>query len=194
MRIRRITSAVALAGAVMATTALATTPASGAVGSQDASAAARSRAIGSAGEQADSASDSGMLAFMRLKNRYSGLCAGVGSQTRNGAPVIQWGCNDSLDEIWDLIPTTDNNGQLAFFLKNEFSRKCMGVGSSLANGAGAIQYTCNDAVDEKWWWNSTARTFRNVYSGKCLEVPSTTTPGARVIQWTCNGGNHQKWN
>ncbi|MFI6289853.1 RICIN domain-containing protein [Streptomyces sp. NPDC051018] len=194
MKIRRITSAVTSAGAVVATAVLATPPSSAAVDGQDVSAAAPSRAIGSSGTQGVSAPDSRRaVATRQLLNYFSGLCAGVGSQTGNGAPVIQWTCNNSLDELWEFVPTTDNNGYRAYFLKNRYSGKCMGVGSSLANGARVIQYTCNGAVDEKWWWDRGDLTYRNVYSGKCLEVPSTTTAGARAIQWTCNGGRHQQW-
>ncbi|MGX2998891.1 RICIN domain-containing protein [Streptomyces sp. JNUCC 64] len=127
-----------------------------------------------------------------LGNAYSGLCAGVGSQTGNGAPVIQWGCNpSSSDERWHFVATTDSNGNRAYFMQNQYSGKCMGVGSSLANGAGVIQYTCNGAVDEKWWYSNGV--FRNVYSGKCLGVGSSTTPGKQLIQWTCNGATDQLW-
>ncbi|MGX2994838.1 RICIN domain-containing protein [Streptomyces sp. JNUCC 64] len=167
MRIRGITSAAALAGAVMIATTLATAPAANA----DASA---------------------VIGPFRLHNGYSGLCAGVGSQTGNGAPVIQWNCNNAADELWYFHETLDNNGNRAYYLKNDHSQKCMGVGSSLANGAAAIQYTCNGATDEKWWLDSADR-LRNVYSGKCIGVGSSTAPGAGVIQWTCNNSSDQKW-
>jgi hypothetical protein len=127
-----------------------------------------------------------------LGNMYSQLCAGVASELGNGAPVIQWGCNDNAsDERWWFNPTTDSNGARAYFLENEYSHKCMGVGSSLANGAGVIQYNCNGAVDEKWWYSNGQ--FKNVYSGKCLGVASSQSAGRQLIQWTCNYAADQVW-
>ncbi|MEU0987846.1 RICIN domain-containing protein [Streptomyces sp. NPDC005953] len=127
-----------------------------------------------------------------LVNGWSGLCPGVAGQTGNGAAVTQWGCTGVNDRIWNMVATTDNNGNLAYFVRNVHSGKCMGVGSSLSNGAGAIQWTCNGAVDQKWWYTS-GGALRNVYSGKCLGVASSATPGQQLIQWTCNGASDQEW-
>lgn len=127
-----------------------------------------------------------------MKNFYSGLCAGVGSQAGNGAPVIQWNCSlTAQDERWVFLEARDNNGNQAFKIKNVWSGKCMGVGSSLSQGAGVIQYTCNDSVDEKWWYNRGE--WRNVYSGKCLGVGSSTTAGRQLIQYTCNSASDELW-
>ncbi|WP_329012213.1 RICIN domain-containing protein [Streptomyces sp. NBC_00690] len=150
-----------------------------------ASALDRSAATGAAQEQT-------VQVGFWLYNGYSGLCAGVGSQLGNGAPAIQWGCNNSTDLHWHFTGTTDNNGDPALYLWNDDSAKCLGVGSSLASGAQAIQYTCNGAVDQKWWYGGANR-LRNVYSGKCLGVGSSATPGARLIQWTCNSYTNPKW-
>jgi hypothetical protein len=128
-----------------------------------------------------------------LRNSYSALCAGSGSKIQNGAPAIQWGCNNAQDERWVFESTKDSNGKTAYFIRNEYSGKCMGVRSSLANGARAIQYTCNGAVDEKWWYDSGSGALRNVYSGKCLGLGSAATKGTQLIQWTCNGAADESW-
>lgn len=128
-----------------------------------------------------------------LRNSYSALCAGGGSKTGNGAPVIQWGCNNSRDERWVFENTTDSNGKTAYFVRNEYSGKCMGVSSHLNDSAGVIQYTCKGAVDEKWWYDSGSKTLRNVYSGKCLALGSTATKGTQLIQYRCNGKPDESW-
>ncbi|MGW6861394.1 RICIN domain-containing protein [Streptomyces xanthophaeus] len=134
-----------------------------------------------------------------LANYYSQLCAGVGSKPGNGAPVIQWDCNQkAADMRWYYDPTTDSNGNTAYFIKNEWSGKCMGVASSLTNGTGVIQYTCNQASDEKWWWSTPsngvgAGVFRNVYSGLCLGVGSSKTQGKQLIQYSCNNASDELW-
>ncbi|MER5466341.1 RICIN domain-containing protein [Streptomyces sp. NPDC002668] len=128
-----------------------------------------------------------------LRNSYSALCAGGGSKTGNGAPVIQWGCNNAQDERWVFETTTDSNGKTAYFLRNEYSGKCMGAASHLNDGAGVIQYTCNGAVDEKWWYDSGNKALRNVYSGKCLALGATATKGTQLIQYTCNGKQDESW-
>ncbi|MFD9220773.1 RICIN domain-containing protein [Streptomyces sp. NPDC060064] len=128
-----------------------------------------------------------------LSNSYSALCAGGGGKTGNGAPVIQWGCNNARDERWVFENTTDSNGKTAYFVRNEYSGKCMGSASHLNDGAGVIQYTCNGAVDEKWWYDSGSKTLRNVYSGKCLAIGATATKGTQLIQYTCNGKPDESW-
>ncbi|WP_412079400.1 RICIN domain-containing protein (plasmid) [Streptomyces xanthophaeus] len=134
-----------------------------------------------------------------LVNYHTQLCAGVGNKPGNGAPVIQWDCNQpAADMRWNYEPTTDSNGAQAWFIKNEWSGKCMGVQSSLTNGTGVIQYTCNHASDEKWWWTTpnngvSAGVWRNVYSGLCLAVGSNPTKGKQLIQYSCNGANDEFW-
>ncbi|MBL1100261.1 RICIN domain-containing protein [Streptomyces coffeae] len=128
-----------------------------------------------------------------LRNSYSALCAGGGGKTGNGAPVIQWGCNNARDERWVFEKTTDSNGKTAYFVRNEYSGKCMGAASHLNDGSGMIQYTCNGAVDEKWWYDSGTKALRNVYSGKCLALGATATKGTQLIQYTCNGKPDESW-
>ncbi|WP_326647600.1 RICIN domain-containing protein [Streptomyces sp. NBC_01750] len=129
----------------------------------------------------------------RARTSGTALCAGGGSKTGNGAPVIQWGCNNAQDERWVFETTTDSNGKTAYFVRNEYSGKCMGAASHLNDGAGVIQYTCNGAVDEKWWYDSGNKALRNVYSGKCLARGATATKGTQLIQYTCNGKQDESW-
>ncbi|QKV96156.1 RICIN domain-containing protein [Streptomyces sp. NA02950] len=85
-----------------------------------------------------------------LRNSYSARCAGGGGKTGNGAPVIQWGCNNARDERWVFEETTDSNGRTGYFVRNTYPGTCMAAASHLDDGAGVIQYACNGTPDESW--------------------------------------------
>ncbi|MFG3285186.1 RICIN domain-containing protein [Streptomyces sp. NPDC048111] len=83
---------------------------------------------------------------VRLENVWSIKCLGVGSSGSNGAPAIQWDCNGSSDEHWDIVERSYNPNLKE--IKNRYSGKCLGVGGQTGNGATIIQWDCNGADDE----------------------------------------------
>ncbi|MFJ8045523.1 RICIN domain-containing protein [Kitasatospora sp. NPDC096147] len=125
----------------------------------------------------------------RIVNAYSGLCVIVSLPSGNGAPVKQFPCDSiNTSQVWQFIPTRDNDGRRAFFLKNTGTNKCMGMGSKLRDGAKVIQWDCNGEVDEKFWVYSSG-VIRSVYSGKCLGVGSSMAWEKQLIQWPCNSNS-----
>jgi hypothetical protein len=126
---------------------------------------------------------------VRLENVWSIKCLGVGSSGANGAPALQWDCNDSSDEHWDLVERSDNPEFKT--IKNRYSGKCLGVGGQTGNGATVIQWDCNGAADENWL--VMGGQFINQYSRKSIGVGASTANGAKAIQYTVDAGRDQLW-
>ncbi|WP_438306355.1 RICIN domain-containing protein [Streptomyces sp. HUAS TT11] len=148
-------------------------------------------ALGLVAAMAQPSSASGSV--YRVKNSYTGMCMGVGSETGNGAPVIQWPCTGAKDEQWAFTATDDGYGRTAYQIKNQYSGKCIGVGSSSSYGARLIQYTCTSANDEKWYGDPKTNGFlENVFSGYFAE-PSSSAQGTDVIERYYVSGDSAQW-
>ncbi|MFD9444676.1 RICIN domain-containing protein [Streptomyces sp. NPDC060006] len=132
--------------------------------------------------------------MLNIVNQHSGKCLAVpADSTANGKVLIQWECNDNLDQEWyaEWIPGGDGN---RYRIRNYRSGKCLAIGgSSTALGANAIQWTCSGNDDQKWIWDSAVR-LRNVHSDHCLAVPnSSLANGTELVQWTCTLNSDQGW-
>src|SRR5262245_57980790 len=78
--------------------------------------------------------------------RHSGKCLDVtGVSLDDGAQIIQWTCNNGLNQRWTLQPTSDGY----YLLVATRSGKALDVtGVSLDDGARAIQYTINGGANQ----------------------------------------------
>ncbi len=133
-------------------------------------------------------------AYVRLRNRGSGLVAGVRDMSGSeGAAALQWGDTGTPDHQWELVPA---GGYVR--IRNHNSGKVLGVTDvSQGDGAAVVQWTDNGTADHDWkvvdagggWVKLVNRN-----SGKVLGVAgASSTQGAALVQVTDNGGNDRLW-
>jgi hypothetical protein len=130
----------------------------------------------------------------QIKNLNSGLLIGVlGASTSEGANVVQWNSDGSLDQKWNL--TTFAVG--SYVITDVNSGLVIGVqGGSTNQGATLIQWPWNTVANQEW--NISANgpnwTITNVNSGLLMDIQSgATSAGAQAFQWANDGGNSQQW-
>jgi hypothetical protein len=130
-----------------------------------------------------------------LTARHSSKCLDVeGANSKNGANVQQWDCNNGNNQKWSLV----SKGGEVYTLAALHSGKCLDVaGARNDNGADVLQWDCHGKDNQTWritkggdgYFRLAAR-----HSSKCLDVASASVNnGANVIQWDCHNGNNQKW-
>ncbi|WP_181799351.1 RICIN domain-containing protein [Kitasatospora acidiphila] len=124
-------------------------------------------------------------------NKNSGKCLEVYySSTAAGAAVDQWGCNQTLTQLWSLnYLGAAPNGAYIYQLVNQNSGQCLDV-TSYAVGASVVQNPCDSATNS-WWTELTDGSgysrFQNYDTGQMLEVyQSSTNNGAKVDQYPGN--------
>ena len=88
----------------------------------------------------------------QLVNAGASRCADVlGSSVDNGAPVVQWDCSGSPNEVFQLRPVLDPTGADTGYVQivASHSGKCLDVAGGATNdGAPIQQWDCHDAVTE----------------------------------------------
>jgi hypothetical protein len=127
--------------------------------------------------------------------RHSGKCLEVaGASVEDGANVVQWTCDESLNQQWSFL-YLDNN---RYLMSARHSLKCLEVaGASVEDGANVVQGNCDGSANQQWSFylvggNSYLAVAR--HSGKCLEVADASVEdGANVVQGNCNGNDNQRW-
>ena len=134
--------------------------------------------------------------FVNIISKNSGQClaAPAGALTP-GTQMIQWPCNNYIDQRWQLIPVsggyqiTNANSGLQFDVA--------GGPSSTQDGAALSQWPYWGGTNEVFQLNPTADgyyTINPVHSGKCLDVTGISqADGAPIQQWSCLNGDNQKW-
>jgi hypothetical protein len=145
--------------------------------------------------------DEGWTAVPLPSGRYQisngwGLCLGVNAgSTAQGAPVVQWGCNGSLDQQWIPGGATAADPDFSYQLVNANSGLCLGIlGASVNQGAGAVQWSCNGSPDQRWNGTWFFGTVTDVNSGLCLGIlGASKAAGAAAAQWPCNSSASQIW-
>lgn len=136
--------------------------------------------------------------YLELYNANSGLCAGVGTATGNGAPLQQKACGGH-GEQWavELMP-----GNTVRY-RNRLSGQCVAIpGNSNVAGRGVIQWPCDfngvPRADQMWKMlsrDSGGRHLRNNHTDLCLAVGgSSRNDGATALQWNCRDNDDQRWN
>ncbi len=133
-------------------------------------------------------------AYLRLRNRHSGLIAGVQSMSgADGAAALQWADNGTPDHQWELAPA---GGYVR--IRNRATGKVLGVtGMSQVDGAAVVQWSDNGTADHDWkvvdaggGWTKLV----NRASGKVLGVAgASTAQGAALVQAADNGGDDHLW-
>jgi hypothetical protein len=136
---------------------------------------------------------------LRLTSTASGLDLGVeGASTDNGAPVVQWGANGSLDQRWQLVWLGNGYHKIV----NVHSGKVLDVsGWSTNNGAQVHQWDWHSGDNQQWkvdvaftFHGGWVYRFQNRHSGKYLDLPDGSQEwGEKMIQWDWNGGSNQIW-
>jgi hypothetical protein len=94
-----------------------------------------------------------------LRSESSGKCMNVaGNSPVNGAKIIQYACDGSLNEQWEVSATNYSNFYQLKTRIGSTPRKCLNVqGASTANGADLILYTCGGGANEYFTWNPVVR-------------------------------------
>jgi hypothetical protein len=60
-----------------------------------------------------------------IRTETGHLCLDVsGSAIKNGAPVVQWGCNGNANQLWEVIP---DGGSNRFLLRARHSGRCLNL-------------------------------------------------------------------
>lgn len=88
-----------------------------------------------------------------IRNVKTGKCLAIGlASTVRGKPVIQWDCEDSVqdphpEQKWDI--SAWSNGNLK--IQNHNSHLCLAIANgSQSPGAGAIQWDCTGGPEQQW--------------------------------------------
>jgi hypothetical protein len=127
-----------------------------------------------------------------IQNVNSGLYLGVaGASTSNGADLVQWTPNGSLDQDWQPILLKDG----AYEILDVNSELLVGVlGASTSEGAQIVQWSYTGSTDQEWQFTPVGSNWliTDVKSGLQMAIAgNSTTPGGPVIQWPANGSPSQ---
>lgn len=121
----------------------------------------------------------------KLTAKSSGKAVVVhNASTSNGANVIQWDYNASINDQWVLVDL----GQGIWKVVNKLSGKAMVVkDASTADAANVIQWDYNASVNDQWIITPVGGgyyKFINKLSGKALNIfENGMENGAQMIQW-----------
>lgn len=147
-------------------------------------------------ESADSSYTQLTESYYNLVARHSAKCLDVYAFSQdNGGSVLQWDCNGTTSQQWQLTPTDSGYYKIAA----RHSGKVLDViGGSTANGAYIDQWDYTGAWSQQWQPVQVGTTIYNQlkarHSGKLVDVSgASTATGAAVLQWPYNGGLNQNW-
>ncbi len=129
-----------------------------------------------------------MAGSYTLAAAHSGLCADVPRFNQdNGAAIVQWNCNNEINQHWTLEPQGDY-----YTIVAEHSKKCLDVDSaSTEEGHKVHQWECLGVDNQLWSLQQVTSGYQLVakHSGKCLVVQDgSLEPGVVLTQWSCSGG------
>jgi len=127
-----------------------------------------------------------------IQNVNSGLYLGVlGASMSNGADIVQWTPDGSLDQNWTLIML--KNG--AYQIMDVNSGLFMGVlGASTSEGVAVVQWQADTSTDQQWRFTPIGSNWliTDVNSGLQMAIQgNSTTAGTQVIQWPADGSTSQ---
>jgi MBG domain (YGX type)/Ricin-type beta-trefoil lectin domain-like/MBG domain len=127
-----------------------------------------------------------------IRNVNSGLYLGVlGASMSNGADIVQWTPDGSLDQDWTLIML--KNG--AYQIMDVNSGLFMGVlGASTSEGAALVQWQADTSTDQQWRFTPVGSNWliTDVNSGLQMAIQgNSATAGTQVIQWPADGSTSQ---
>ncbi|MGA8214178.1 MAG: RICIN domain-containing protein [Candidatus Sulfotelmatobacter sp.] len=127
-----------------------------------------------------------------IQNVNSGLYLGVlGASTANGANIVQWTPDGSLDQDWTLIML--KNG--AYQIMDVNSGLFMGVdGASTIEDVAVVQWQADSSTDQQWQFTPMGSNWliTDVNSGLQMAIQgNSTAAGTDVVQWPANGTTSQ---
>ncbi|MFI5646976.1 ricin-type beta-trefoil lectin domain protein [Kitasatospora sp. NPDC051705] len=124
--------------------------------------------------------------------------------TRNGAAVVSYTCNDQGNQSWTFNPKEpyifDNFFYGTITLTNT-PGKCLDVpnpagdGSGITNGTKLQVWDCNGAKNQQWIMQYASNGSPRIYSPmsyRCVDVPGYSTVDGITLQlWNCNSSTAQ---
>ncbi|KAL9032366.1 MAG: hypothetical protein Q9180_006544 [Flavoplaca navasiana] len=114
-------------------------------------------------------------------------------EQKNGAKVVQWGVNNSLNQRWLLTQNADSSWNII----NLASWKALDfTGASKADGIEMVLWTANRDENQRWEIEEQgdgSHKISNLASGKVLDGGSGAENGTILVQngWSRNEG--QRW-
>lgn len=132
---------------------------------------------------------------INLKNVHSGMCMDVFSFNQaDGAPVVQWDCNDLGNQKFTL----EKRGEDTYALKVKFNGKCLDMPGNLADNVQVTVFACHYDTNQLWKFERLVTSpnefvLRNMYTNKCLENGASTVREKPIIQFQCHQDVNQRW-
>jgi hypothetical protein len=127
-----------------------------------------------------------------IQNVNSGLYLGVlGASMANGADIVQWTPDGSLDQDWTLIMLKSG----AYQIMDVNSGLFMGVdGASTIEDVAVVQWQADSSTDQQWQFTPVGSNWliTDVNSGLQMAIQgNSTAAGTDVVQWPANGSTSQ---
>ena len=133
---------------------------------------------------------------VNIVNRNSEKCLKtLNSATSNGASVVQYTCDNTLAQQWDIVPTGING---TYNLIQVSSGKLADIyNASTAQGANNVIWPSNGGKNQQWnivYQNDGSYHIINDNSDMLLDIyEGSTEDNANNIQWPDNNGENQDW-
>ncbi|KAL8671614.1 MAG: hypothetical protein Q9168_003887 [Polycauliona sp. 1 TL-2023] len=128
-----------------------------------------------------------------LVNQQSGLAIDSAGTYKDGAPVVQWGPNDSLNQRWLLTQNSDSSWNIVN-LATWKSLDC--PGGSDKDGLGILQWTASRDGNQRWGverQDDGTYKISNQASMKVLDGAGGAENGTTLVQHGWSGSEQQKW-
>ena len=156
-------------------------------------------AIGPASPRSDLQPPTG---WINIVSKISGQClSDPASSMSNGTDIIQWACNNSDDQKWQLTPVA--GGYEITNSKSGLQLDVTGGPGATQDGVQLCQWPYWGGANEIFQVNSASDGFYTISPisnpSECLDVPTWSgsnwgqNAGLVVQQWSCWGGDMQKW-
>jgi hypothetical protein len=128
-----------------------------------------------------------------IVNQESGLAIDSASNFGNGKPVVQWGVNKGLAQLWLLTQNSDTSWNIVS-LSTWQSLDC--PKGSDDDSLEMIQWQSSRNDNQRWWidrQDDGSYKIWNQASSKALDGASNSTNGAPLVQNGWNGASQQRW-
>jgi hypothetical protein len=130
-------------------------------------------------------------------NHDSGKCMSNGGSTANSAPVTQYKCNGSGNQMWYWDEYGTGDYTFAIFNYADYSKgisMCLSDGGSMANNAPITQYSCDGSANQQWYLIAVSSGFHieNIY-GFCMTNGGSKAESAPIKQYACSDSKNQEW-
>ena len=128
-----------------------------------------------------------------IVNQRTGMAIDSAGERENGAKVVQWGVNDSLNQRWLLTQNADSSWNII----NIASWKALDFpGESKADGVEMVLWTADRDENQRWEIEEQgdgSYKISNLASGKVLDGGSGAENGTALVQNGWSGEEGQRW-